>query len=484
MNRKNLNIVPFFLVLIPLFLVLNGMNQFHGLVSGKSALSLLAVLVAAVLIVYFFISKMIGNQAKAALMTAWLAVLYLFFGTIHDEMKEILPSGILSYRYFLPLWILFVIAGILLIRRSPAGKNGFNRYLNILFFVLCLYEGSRMLLRREQKADFFLPTTGEDNFIHAATKTARPNIYLLVFDSYLRPDTFRDKFHADQENIDSFLHGKGFYVFSKSRSHYNNTTESLCSVLNMRLLNKEGYFNKISPDQSYPTHLRLIESNRSCELLDSLGYTVKNGSLFNLKNQPSPFRQPYLPNNKALLLEKTLPNKLVQDVFPLEWIVKFKLSLLYEPYVFGVRNYNQSAGAFLEKVLSARATGPEFVYSHLLLPHAPYYYDGNEKETAPSQLMNPEKYPGYYKYAGDQIRKYVDMILERNGGNSIIVVMSDHGIKDPEEKDREIEYKNLFSIYYPDKDYSSLNDSIQISNTFRLIFNKYFGQQYALIRGY
>ena len=177
----------------------------------------------------------------------------------------------------------------------------------------------------------------------------------------------------DNAEIDSFLVKSGFHTIPHSRSDYNNTTYSLVSVLNMNLLNTDSFFNALKPDYSYPTCLRLIERNACFEIFKQAGYKIVNGSLFNLEGQPALFSQPYLPNDQSLLLGKSLPDKLLQDIFPLEDIVKYNLGFLKKKYVYGVDQYNKDVTRFLETEIRNGKTIPRLVYAHFLMPHAPYY---------------------------------------------------------------------------------------------------------------
>jgi hypothetical protein len=89
----------------------------------------------------------------------------------------------------------------------------------------------------------------------------------------------------------------------------------------------------------------------------------------------------------------------------------------------------------------------------------------------------------------------VDRILKRQP-NSIIIIQGDHGCRSdwrstvetdliPWTGTREEYVRDytaiLNTIYFPDGDYSAFYPGITPVNTFRILFNKYFGTNYELL---
>ena len=63
--------------------------------------------------------------------------------------------------------------------------------------------------------------------------------------------------------------------------------------------------------------------------------------------------------------------------------------------------------------------------------------------------------------------------------DAIIIMHSDHGLLENEILNGRL--ANLFAIYFPDKDYSSLYPTITPINIFRVVLDKYFSAGLGLL---
>jgi len=82
-------------------------------------------------------------------------------------------------------------------------------------------------------------------------------------------------------------------------------------------------------------------------------------------------------------------------------------------------------------------------------------------------------------YINKRILAIVDLILKDSPQPPIIVIQGDHGPAPFDVIPRRM--KNLNSYYFPDNT-EGLYPTITPVNTFRLILNKYFGQQYPMLK--
>jgi len=63
------------------------------------------------------------------------------------------------------------------------------------------------------------------------------------------------------------------------------------------------------------------------------------------------------------------------------------------------------------------------------------------------------------------------------------MILSDHGFRYEDKNFHPAnEFMNLNAVYFPDKNYKEVYDSITNVNEFRVIFNKYFDQQLPILR--
>jgi hypothetical protein len=96
-------------------------------------------------------------------------------------------------------------------------------------------------------------------------------------------------------------------------------------------------------------------------------------------------------------------------------------------------------------------------------------------------------YIGQATYIGKQILNCLDAILESDGPKPVILIQGDHGSKmrlDQESLERtDINecFPNLSSFYVPESVRTRLYDGITPVNTFRVLFDGLFGENYPLL---
>lgn len=128
--------------------------------------------------------------------------------------------------------------------------------------------------------------------------------------------------------------------------------------------------------------------------------------------------------------------------------------------------------------------GPKFIYAHIVCPHVPFVF-GPEGEDIPSNdwydTNDKQFYLGQYIFISTEIEKVIDALLKKSEIPPIIIVQSDHGTRLPLPVGADEWHKILNAIYLPGMDYDTLAENISPVNTFRLVFNHYFGADYPLL---
>ena len=154
--------------------------------------------------------------------------------------------------------------------------------------------------------------------------------------------------------------------------------------------------------------------------------------------------------------------------------------------------------------------GHKFVFAHILLPHPPFVFDrhGNFTDddfippTQVADLENKEKelhrkYIEQLMFTNSKVSELVKRLLSRSAVPPIIIIQSDEGpwpvryylYKDhfnwkTQATNEELKAKTgiLNAYYFPGINYKSiLYPSITPVNTFRVIFNAYFEQNFELL---
>jgi hypothetical protein len=325
-----------------------------------------------------------------------------------------------------------------------------------------------------------------------------PNVYFLVFDSYPGTSFLREYMNYDNTPFDQKLQDKGFYIVKSPKSNYNRTAFSIASTLNFSYLENIKTNDYISPKRYAEANLTVKEAIVP-QFFEHLNYSVYNLSVFDIGRSTPIHRETYLTMpQKNILLYNTLPQRLKNDLL---WnLLAGKHAIPFVQKIFAQNEvelkkeheqknvFNRKALDSLLKITSQKTRFPKFVYAHFYLPHPPFFYDENGKENdikyvmTKSSLENRDLFLSYLKYTNKIIEELLDIINRTSSNKSVIIVQSDHGFRDFAGSERcpECFFKNYSAIYFPDKDYSTLYDSLSNINTFPILFNKYFNSKIPL----
>lgn len=130
----------------------------------------------------------------------------------------------------------------------------------------------------------------------------------------------------------------------------------------------------------------------------------------------------------------------------------------------------------------AQEKGPKFVYAHIICPHAPFVFDKKGGKTEPANYFNfsnRKYYLEQHMYMSQKALDVVDAIQTRSKIPPIIILQSDHGQRGNTGKDRipvgDLWQDILNTYYLPGTGNKGLHQSFRPFNTFRLIFENYFG---------
>jgi hypothetical protein len=149
---------------------------------------------------------------------------------------------------------------------------------------------------------------------------------------------------------------------------------------------------------------------------------------------------------------------------------------------------------------------PTFAYIHLVMPHPPFIFT-EEGEYIPQDIplywgvkdaewklfegRSAEDYVRYYTnqliYADKRILESVENILAYSPEPPIVILQSDHGPAslldwaNPTDAAVQERMSILNAYYFPKQDYSILYKTITPVNTFRIVFNEYFGTNYEFL---
>jgi len=483
--KTHLKTFPYFVLLLPVFFVLHGYMENFGFISIEDAAGLALTYSAFSLCIFLVSLLFFRNIRRAALMTvAWMAV-YLFFGAFFDFLKHNSPVKILwKYSFlgtviFLALISLFIY--LMKVKRSFFRLTMFLNILLIVYIVIDILNGVWKVID-PPASKLAIYDFARRNSLKIPDTCKKPDIYFLLFDEYASSISLKNRYNFDND-IDSYFRSVGFSVQSESISNYNFTPFSMASTLNM------SYLDWLKADsgvrrQDYLQCNPEIRENELIKFLGSNGYDLVNLSMFDLAGRPSRIKQSFLPVKGKMIAEGTLFPRLYRDF---EWYFlknKFLSRLLERDYIFQQVANNE---LFLSEVMKASAQkrkNPMFIYAHFYLPHGPYFFDehGN-RQIVKIGVRSPPAYLKYVRYANKRIKELVDTVLKNTKGEAVLVLLSDHGFRMPtNELNPKWAFQNLNAVYFPNKNYSMLYDSISNVNEFRAILNTLFAQKFPMLK--
>ena len=472
---------PFYLILLPLFFVFHGYEENYALVPAGSALWILAIYLLGTIAISALLWVYFRNWSKAFFMTFFLVAYYFFFGSIHDFLKSHFENSFITrYTWLLGISFLLFIAGSILLKRSGKNFSKAFTYLNILlalFIVVDLVQFGIKLYSPGVKAESLAVKSCD------STNVPHPDIYLIVADEYAGQKELLDLFNFDNKVFHDSLMARGLFVAKESSSNYNYTLYSMASILNMEYLSlSQERIDKASPPFAYQE----IFNSKVISYFKGLGYRFYNHTYFDFKGNFTESANSFVPSRTTLITSQTLSSRIEKELWHptvsrlhWDWALKKKK---YENM-----HYNNELIASTSRISSDRNLQPKFVYTHLEMPHYPYYYnsDGGEypfEVLDTVTISNKEHYLGYLQYANKVLLNLVDTIMKNSVHPPVIILMSDHGYRRlTPKKDPALRFSNLFSIYLPNGNYAKVADTMSAVNVFRTVLNNQFCQDLPML---
>lgn len=471
----------YFLFLLPLFFVWHGYTENYGLVSFSDAFALLLLywLNAVLLTAFFYL--FFRSVRKAAVYTFFLLYFHFFFGSTQDFLKEFFSHNFLSsYSFILSASFVAFIVLFIYLKRTKRTFVLVAKRLNLILLILLAVESVSLGIKIKN-----FPPLHPDllSSLQPCDSCDKPDVYLIIADEYAGYKQLQDQFHFDNTAFFTALANRGFHVVPSPRSNYEFTQFSVASITDFSYLPLKDIRHTL-PD--VPMILRMIANNTLTKFFYQQGYKVYNNGIFDIPGQPRQAHSSFLPNKTQYITAQTFISRVYKDIY-FNLITRFKLPWAVHDAVY----YNKEANAFLwQKTVETaqRKEGPKFSYTHLQMPHPPYYFDSSGREiTTVDSLMNESnksQYLSYLKYANAKLLSLVDAIQKASAKPPVIVLMSDHGFRNysfEKPSDSSYYFNNMLAISLPKKNYSLVPDSLSAVNIFRVVLNTQFNQHLPLL---
>jgi len=471
----------YFLILLPMFFVLHGYVENIPYVKVKDSILLLLQYFAVILLLGFLFLFLLKSWRKAAVFVFWLMCFHFFFGPFHDQLKQWASHAFITkYTFLLPFFLVLFVILFISFKRKPLQFSRFVRFTNLLFLLLVLLDVGILIYKLSVNTD---PKTSKSNI--NCNDCTKPDIYFIIADEYAGSKQLKDIFNFDNSAFENTLKQRGFHIIDSSVSNYNYTPFSIASTLEMDYL--KGIEGRNTSKRDRTICKQIINQSRLTEYLESLGYTFVNHSVFHFENEGPPTGSSlFTLAGKDLITSQTFISRIDRDI-RFNTVARFKIKGEMQRFAAGQLEDVQRAFHATKDEAGKSGNQPRFIYTHLMMPHYPYFFSRIGKPYPVETLLEghqgrKDAYIEYLQYSNKKFIELVDHILKHSKKPPVIILMGDHGFRHLEDLDKKYHFMNLNAIHLPDKNYSLFYNGMSNVNEFRTLLNHLFKQNLPILK--
>ena len=494
--KRKIIIHPFLFAIFPvLFLFSHNIDQasfFDTLLPSAISFGFTIMLVS-------FLSFILRDVNKAGIISTLFLILFFSYGHIYN-LKLTWHIGqffIGRHRYLMIVWGLIFITCTFVVIKIRINWYEVTKVLNSMVFILVITSIINVGIYK-----FKIKPGGKTNFndrqdnvteiridpeiSRLSDITQLRDIYYIILDGYARSDTLKEIYNYDNREFIDYLSDRGFYIAMESLSNYAMTHLSLASSLNMKYIN---YLSEEIGEDSRDQRIlnRMIKNSLVMKYLKSMGYKFIHFSSG---------------------LGATNFNQYADRDPQGAGINEFQIILIQSTMLAPFENFFV-ANSLRHKILSTfselgqipKITDSKFIFAHIIAPHPPFIFDANGKPAQTDILKmggmvwtQKEKYLDQLIFVNTKVKMFIDEILLHSEHPPIIILQADHGpssalsdgILDGWNKptDRMIQERmRIFNAYHmPSGGSKFIYNEITPVNTFRIIFNFYFGADNEVLK--
>ncbi len=426
---------PLYVYTFGLFFLIFKTAQFFPYFECKLFLSFLCLYIA-ITYTTLLIAKSIGlgKYISGWLLIGWVAILFMA-----NIIKLIVYTFKIFYNsnyLFLTVLIVFVLFFFFMKNKKPSFIRKSNTVINIFsFFLLSIILITGIISARKENG-------------HAANKyyakipimQHKNDIIWILLDEYAAPAYMRNQLQFHNNLVDS-LRSKNFYVFDSLASRFDQTIYSLNALFNL---------DDSIPVSNYQYAAHYLKQSKWVEQIESQGYSFINLDFLNIGGKEKFMNINMFPDNYT---EKIFNNSLFAIIVNKIKGVDDKMR---------IDNYNNQVILELTKTVQQKSATPRFIWSHLLIPHLPFYRNANGSMN-PKYIVDPflsskdelsKQYLNYVSYANNIILKILAQIPDLQ--QKTIIISGDHGVRMLLPKVDRRRFSTFAAIYSPEMDTAEL----------------------------
>jgi hypothetical protein len=493
-------------------------NRDQIAVQGAFRAMLVSVVIA--LGLFLIVRLVVREWEKAALITSMALLLFFSYGHLYLVIlgEELFGVVVGRHRYLILLCSLILGFWMWFVLKKIQNPNLWNSALSLVAGVAVILPLIGVV-QSEFKPWVDLQRSQESRSLQQPSNVhlngnAR-DIYYIVVDGYGRDDILRDIYGFDNSEFIKFLDNEGFYIAEESKSNYIQTALSLASSLNMEYVNYlADSLGEESFDRDPLNHL--IQDNHVLQYLDQRGYNLV---AFDTGHEATSLHE------VDVFLSSEELSTLLPDWLMVKRIMPFEELLLKTTAVVGVLDRIKIAeDAYYKSIVDPlyqaqrnrilytldtladipETEGPNFIFAHIVAPHPPFvfgpdgearnpdasftYHDGSDfLEAVGTREEYIKGYRDQLVFLNKQLKRIIDDILSNSDRLPIIILQSDHGPgaylnwQSVSQTNLDERTSILNAYYWPEVEDVYFYPSISPVNSFRLMLNVYFGENYELL---
>ncbi len=491
---------PVHQMLLAVFPILALFAQNAGQVRMSDPIRVVAGALVGTMAVWLVLTALLKDARKAAIASSAAVLLFFTFEFVlawvqHSTTSMIVywvcartvvhPAVVLAPEVLLLVGLVYFLAKY---KRDFRAATTFFNLFSVVLLIMPVYQilsiKAPTATRRSRAAEpFALPPQ--------PAGVVLPDIYYIVLDGYARTDVMKELFNFDNSPFLNHLEKIGFYVARQSTANYCQTPLSLSASLNSSYL--DNLVKGLGHDQTELSDL--IGKSNVVETLRPLGYKFVT---FATGFDPTEF-----PQADIYLSPERYWNGFERMVIDTTWL---RVIWPNPAHLDRTMQSRQRTFFLLDQLPQIpRIRAPTFTLAHVFCPHPPFVFGENGDDVSAQYrkyvAYSGEKINGRFRdpasfcagYRGQsafitrRIQEAIDRLLAASDVPPIIILQSDHGSElnlDPHEI-RNTNLKECMAIlnayYFPGRRYDALYQQVTPVNSFRILFNAYFGAHLELL---
>ncbi len=449
------------------------------------------------LLIFWVLKLILKSEYKAAVSAGFISLLFQNAGRL---------SALISYKFVLVIFVVTVGILILVARKflKEEVASTFVPVLSVVLTIFILFNTVMSIGKITSVAN--ANTEIEDDLSaryeylasyknQAEAPEEHPNIYFIIVDEYAGFNSLKKCMNYDNSEFRTFLENHKFNISQASTNYMDGTYECIAGLFNLEFSEKNSYINT---SEAYCK--QKMQGGVLFKLAEDVGYDIKVAQcaeMINYESQTEIYGDKWSSTNEGTSTIDIMVSPSVLSPF----VDKIRSILNGMPLDhFEGRSHVLNQAASFEAPLKYFAQKENinskntFNFCYAAIPHPPFFFDEKGNVIEGTAHLNNWNDPSYYlnqlKYTTTLLKDLVENITE-NDPDSIIILMSDHGVRNYSEGNQQYEWMNqmsskdhtdiLCAVYYKGEAFTEI-EGLCGSNVLISIVNKTWGYNIPLIK--